>query len=70
MVRRFGVAKLTFWGLEGCNLELVSSESDVKQRQPQAKGLARPSCFGGYYFSKFWTRIPFTRTHDLAIHYN
>ena len=45
MAWRFAVAKPTFGVLEGCNLELASvgSGSDVRQRQPQAEGLVRPS---------------------------
>jgi len=52
MVFRCGEGNvLEFGGLEGSNLELllVSSESDVRQRQPQAEGQVRPSaawCFG------------------------
>ena len=55
----FTVAKLTFWRLEGCKLSwfLVSSESDVRKRQPQAEGLVCPSVAWCFTVVKpmFWT---------------
>ena len=44
----FGVAKPTFWRLEGA-INSFQFRSDVGQRQPQAEGQVRPSvawCFG------------------------
>ena len=45
-----------FWRLEGCIKVSCRSESNVRQRQPQAEGLVRPLvawCFG-VAEARFW----------------